>query len=163
MQEQGVVVPFIEHLGIEVHSMTGGHSELHFDPRAEHLNSFGVIHGGASMALLDAAMAAAARSYDPAFGVVTIEMKTTFMQAGDGRLIARGQLLHRTATMAFTQATITDEQGKICTQATGTFKYVRRLPLTNRKIQSLQSTETPSGALSNTLVVKVSDESQGLV
>jgi uncharacterized protein (TIGR00369 family) len=137
----GVAIPFIDHLGITLQHMAQGQSELHWSPQPEHLNSFGVAHGGASMTLLDATMAAAARSFDPSFGVVTIEMKTTFMQAGEGQLVARGQLLHRTATMAFTQATITDAQGRICTQATGTFKYVRRLPIAGRQIQRLRKTQ----------------------
>jgi uncharacterized protein (TIGR00369 family) len=85
------------------------------------------VHGGASMTLLDVAMAVAARSVSPEMGVVTIEMKTSFMQAAKGPLIAKGKLIHRTATMAFTEASIFDAEGKICSHATGTFKYVKRL------------------------------------
>jgi acyl-coenzyme A thioesterase PaaI-like protein len=73
--------------------------------------------------------AAAARSETPEIGVVTIEMKTTFMAPSVGPLIARGSLLHRTATMGFTEAKIYDAQERVCAHATGTFKYVkRRLP-----------------------------------
>ncbi len=61
-------------------------------------------------------------------GVVTIEMKTSFMQAARGKLKAQGRLIHRTATLAFTEATIFDAEGRVCAHATGTFKYVRRLP-----------------------------------
>jgi len=62
-------------------------------------------------------------------GVVTIEMKTSFMQPSVGPLVAKGRLMHRTATLAFTEGTIYDEQGRACAHATGTFKYVkRRLP-----------------------------------
>jgi len=31
--------------------------------------------------------------------------------------------------MAFTEATLFDEQGRACAHATGTFKYVKRLPV----------------------------------
>jgi uncharacterized protein (TIGR00369 family) len=56
-----------------------------------------VTHGGALMTLLDVAMATAARSANPDMGVVTIEMKTSFMQpAPSGPLVARGRLMHRT-------------------------------------------------------------------
>jgi uncharacterized protein (TIGR00369 family) len=61
-------------------------------------------------------------------GVVTIEMKTTFMQPARGRLSGKGRLMHRTPTMAFTEATIFDGEGRACAHATGTFKYVKRLP-----------------------------------
>jgi len=64
------------------------------------------------MTLLDVTMASAARSGTPELGVVTIEMKTSFMQPAVGALTAKGELMHRTATMAFTQATVYDANGK---------------------------------------------------
>jgi len=124
----GVRVPFIEHLGFELTRFEDGQSEIVYEPKPEHLNSFAVTHGGASMTLLDVSMATAARSVQQDMGVVTIEMKTSFMQAARGKLTARGHLMHRTATMAFTEATIYDEQGRACSHSTGTFKYVKRLP-----------------------------------
>ena len=65
-------------------------------------------------------------------GVVTIEMKTSFMRPAKvtpgGRLTAKGRLMHRTKSMAFTEGTIYDEAGLACAHATGTFKYVNRAP-----------------------------------
>jgi uncharacterized protein (TIGR00369 family) len=124
----GVRIPFVEHLGFTLERFEGGESELHYTPQPEHLNSFDVTHGGASMTLMDVAMATAARSVQPDMGVVTIEMKTSFMQAARGKLTAKGRLIHRTATLAFTEATIFDAEGRACAHATGTFKYVKRLP-----------------------------------
>jgi uncharacterized protein (TIGR00369 family) len=94
-------------LGFTLHKMEDGESELHFTPRPEHLNSFGVTHGGASMTLMDVTMAVAARSVDFDLGVVTIEMKTSFMQAANGPLVGKGVLLHRTGTMALPKAAST--------------------------------------------------------
>lgn len=124
----GVRIPFVEHLGFTLERFEGGESELHYTPQPEHLNSFDVTHGGASMTLMDVAMATAARSVQPDMGVVTIEMKTSFMQAARGKLTAKGRLIHRTATLAFTEAAIFDAEGRACAHATGTFKYVKRLP-----------------------------------
>ena len=121
-------IPFARHLGFELTKFEGGESEIIYTAKPEHLNTFDVTHGGACMTLLDVTMAAAARSVLPDMGVVTIEMKTTFMQAARGKLSGKGRLMHRTATMAFTEATIYDAEGKACAHATGTFKYVRRLP-----------------------------------
>ncbi len=125
----GVRIPFVEHLGFTLERFEDGESELHYEPRPEHLNSFAVTHGGATMTLMDVTMATAARSVQPDMGVVTIEMKTSFMQAARGRLTGKGRLIHRTATLAFTEATIYDAEGRPCSHATGTFKYVRRLPV----------------------------------
>jgi uncharacterized protein (TIGR00369 family) len=125
----GVKIPFVELLGFQLEKFEDGNSQLAFDPKPEHLNSFSVTHGGACMTFLDVTMAAAARSAQPDMGVVTIEMKTSFMQPARGKLTGKGRLMHRTATMAFTEATIYDAQGNPCAHATGTFKYVPRLPV----------------------------------
>ena len=124
----GADIPFVSHLGFRLHRMAGGESELHYEALSEHLNSFGVTHGGATMALLDVALATAARSDTPDFGVVTIEMKTSFMQPARGPLVAKGRLIHRTASIAFVEGTVLDAEGRVCSHATGTFKYVRRQP-----------------------------------
>jgi acyl-coenzyme A thioesterase PaaI-like protein len=56
-------------------------------------------------------------------------MKTSFMRPAVGPLQARGSVLRRTASFAFTEAKIYDAQERVCAHATGTFKYVkRRLP-----------------------------------
>ncbi len=120
----GTEIPFVSHLGFELLLFEGGESELAYEAKPEHLNSFGVTHGGATMTLMDVTMAVAARSVDKTMGAVTIEMKTSFMQAARGRLTARGKLLHRTRSMAFTEATLFDAEGRACAHATGTFKYV---------------------------------------
>ena len=125
----GVAIPFVDHLGFALKRFEGGFSELTFTPHAEHLNSFGVTHGGALMTLLDVTMAVAARSVQKEMGAVTIEMKTSFMQAARGPLTSKGRLIQRTATLAFTEATVLDASGRACAHATGTFKYARRLPI----------------------------------
>ena len=118
-------IPFASHLGLTIARMAGGKSEMHYAPAPEHLNTFDVTHGGATMTLLDVTMAAAARSVEPDMGAVTIEMKTTFMQPARGRLVARAELLHRTRSMAFLQASVFDADERLCSQATGTFRFVR--------------------------------------
>jgi uncharacterized protein (TIGR00369 family) len=134
-------IPFVEHLGFELIEFEAGQAQINYTPRPEHLNSFNVTHGGASMTLMDVVMAHAARSVAPEGGIVTIEMKTSFMQPAVGALVAKGRLIHRTATLAFTEATIYDAQGRVCSHATGTFKYVRRLP-TSAGVSSLNPIPT---------------------
>ena len=124
----GVEIPFVTLLGFALVRFEGGQSEILYTPAPEHLNSFQVTHGGASMTLLDVTMATAARSVVPDMGVVTIEMKTSFMQPARGPLRGVGQLLHRTKSMAFTEGRILDAEGRVCAHATGTFKYMRREP-----------------------------------
>jgi len=126
----GFPIPFVDHLGLTLEKFEGGQSELHYAPQPAHLNSFDVTHGGAVMTLLDVTMAQAARSVQPEMGVVTIEMKTSFMRpakvAPGQKLIARGALQHRTRSMAFTEGHVYDADGQLCAMSTGTFKYVAR-------------------------------------
>jgi uncharacterized protein (TIGR00369 family) len=121
-------IPFVETLGFELWQFGGGTAELRLNAQPGQMNSHGIAHGGVLMTLLDVAMAHAARGAytggdDP--GVVTVEMKTTFMRPTRGMLIARAKLLHQTPSFAFTEAGIYDEAGHLHAHATGTFKFVR--------------------------------------
>ena len=120
----GADIPFVKELGFTLHHMQSGTSELHFEARPEHMNSYAVTHGGATMTLLDVTLATAARSDTPDMGVVTIEMKTSFMHPARGPLVAKGRLLHRTRSLAFVEGAVYDAEGRVCSHATGTFKYV---------------------------------------
>ena len=145
MLDFGAEIPFVTHLGFVLEVFDGGESVIGYTPRTEHLNSFVVLHGGACMTLLDVTMATAARSVQKDMGVVTIEMKTSFMRPapGDGsKLTGRGRLIHRTATLAFTEATLSNAQGQACAHATGTFKYVRR------QVAPAGSADAPAGPIS---------------
>jgi len=141
-------IPFVEHLGFELQRFMGGEAEITVQLREELTNSWGVAHGGLTMTLLDVVMAHAARSpAEPGGeaqpGVVTIEMKTSFMRPGMGRLRARGKLLHRTASMAFCEGSVFSEDGTLAGHATATFKYMRGLPVGTggRRIQKLSASD----------------------
>lgn len=122
-------IPFIDDLGVDFVEAPPGEGcvVLQLEPR--HLNSLEVAHGGVLMTLLDVAMAVAGRSIDPeSRGGVTVEMKTTFVQAGlaGSRLTASGKAYHRSTTMTFCEGEIRDESGRLVAKATGTFKTLRR-------------------------------------
>jgi uncharacterized protein (TIGR00369 family) len=141
-----VRVPFVESLGLELHACAHGASELRVDLADAHMNSWEVAHGGVLMTMLDVAMATAARSdHLDGPGVATIEMKTSFVRPAEGELRALGKLLHRTSTLAFCEASVLDDTGELCAHATGTFKYLRKLPSRGRSVKPLQRThqDTP--------------------
>ncbi len=141
-----VRIPFAELLGLELVRFEADEAELALPLREELCNSWSVAHGGVTMTLLDVAMAHAARSpgADGAVdssGVVTIEMKTTFMRPGEGRLVAKGRRLHRTPSLAFCEAVVTGGDGKLVAQATGTFKYLRALAVGGKRVQRLNASD----------------------
>ena len=130
-------IPFVEELDFQLWAFGDGKAELRLDIAERHTNSYSVAHGGVLMTLLDVAMAHAARSThgDDGPGVVTIEMKTSFLRAAEGQLAAHGTLLHRTTTMAFTEGRIVDAAGQLCAHATATFKFIRALPTAARSLK----------------------------
>lgn len=137
-------IPFVEELGLELWAFADGKAEVRVDLREAHLNSWEVAHGGVLMTLLDVAMAHAARSVnsrapDHGPGVATVEMKTSFMRPAEGLLRAQAGLLHHTATMAFTEGSVLDAQGRLCAHATATFKYLRALPTGGRHAKTLRA------------------------
>lgn len=142
-----VHIPFVEQLGFELLSLGDGEAEIAVTLREDLCNSFGVAHGGLTMTLLDVALAHAARSVhrdQPGFGpgVVTVEMKTSFMQPGLGRLRAHGRLLHKSSSLAFCEGSVyAGDSTKPCAHATATFMYLRALPTSGRDIKSLQRRE----------------------
>jgi uncharacterized protein (TIGR00369 family) len=136
-----VHIPFVELLGCELQFYDGGQSEITLNLlHDQHTNSFGVAHGGVLMTLLDVAMAHAARSKtkhlpDGGPGLVTIEMKTSFMRPGLGLLKAQGSVLQSTAKMAFCEGRVIDAQGQLCAHATATFKFLRALPISGKEVR----------------------------
>jgi uncharacterized protein (TIGR00369 family) len=139
-------IPFVEQLGLELHKFEHGQAEVQVDLSTAHHNAWDVAHGGVLMTLLDVAMAHAARSIHAAEpghgpGVVTVEMKTSFMRPAEGRLTARATLLHRSTTMAFCEGSVFDAEQRLCTHATGTFKYLRKLPTQGRRVKPLRHPE----------------------
>jgi uncharacterized protein (TIGR00369 family) len=135
-----VHIPFVELLGFELIRFEHGEAEIAMQLREEFTNSWGVAHGGVSMTILDVVMAHAARSpgadsVAESSGVVTVEMKTSFLRPGLGRLVGTGKRLHRTASMAFCEASLVDGEGQLIAHATGTFKYLKGLPAGGKRIQ----------------------------
>ncbi|MDH5540527.1 MAG: PaaI family thioesterase [Rhizobacter sp.] len=152
-----VRIPFVEALGFELLRFDNGQAEIAMTPKDEHLNSWSVLHGGVAMTLLDVAMAHAARSVgvfgnladapegaasppDPR-GVVTVEMKTSFMRPGVGRVIAHGKVLTQTHTLAFCEGSLLDAKGVLVAHATGTFKYLKALPVGKRQLKRLNASD----------------------
>ena len=120
-----IVVPFVEHLGMQLLEKGDGHVLIRLDPRPEHMNSWNGVHGGVLMTLLDAALSSAARSLDPAcIGATTVEMKTNFLSAASGPVIAEGFAQRTGRSLIFSEGEASDPGGKVLAKASGTFKLI---------------------------------------
>jgi uncharacterized protein (TIGR00369 family) len=118
-------VPFVEHLGIRIIDKGGGVVRLRLDPRQEFDNSWGSVHGGVLMTLLDVALASAGRSLDPACnGALTVEIKINFISAAVGPVLAEGRAQRAGRSLIFSEGELRSEAGTLLAKATGTFKLL---------------------------------------
>ena len=122
----GRKLPFAKYLGIRLISKGGGKARLELDVRPELMNSWDAVHGGATMTLLDIALAVALRSLDAAEkGAITVELKVNFVGPGLGTLVADGRCVHAGKTVAFCEGEVHDASGKLVATASGTFMLRR--------------------------------------
>jgi uncharacterized protein (TIGR00369 family) len=118
----GRKIPFATHLGIQLVENGNGRTVLMLDVRPELMNRFDVAHGGVVMTLLDVAMAIATHSLDPqADGVITVEMKTSFIGAATGTVTVEGRCLHLGKSVAFCEGRAMNADGRLAATASGTF------------------------------------------
>ncbi|MFZ6862535.1 PaaI family thioesterase [Undibacterium sp. Ji67W] len=129
-QPSPILNPFLHDLGVEFLEMENGTARLSLDLTEKHMNIWQITHGGVIMTLLDVVMAMAGRSlHEDLKGVVTVEMKTSFLQPGGvvgGRIEARGKAFYQSTTMCFCEGEVWNGD-RLIAKAMGTFKYLRRL------------------------------------
>ena len=118
-------VPFMKLLGVRREFSQGGRARLVVDARPELENLIHAMHGGVVATLVDVVMASAAVSkIDFTRTAVTINLNTSYLQPGRGRLIADGEVLDTCDDVVQCQAIVTDEGGRIVARAAGSFRYL---------------------------------------
>jgi uncharacterized protein (TIGR00369 family) len=106
---------------LEVRSVEG-FVRMSYDIGLEFTNPSGSIQGGIVAALLDdaAAFAVIIKSGQPVF-VASLELKTSFFSAAKpGLLYAEARVVKLGKTVAFTEADLTDTEGKLLARMTTT-------------------------------------------
>jgi uncharacterized protein (TIGR00369 family) len=121
-------IPFLSHLKILTEALDKGSARLSL-PVEKHLtNSLGSVHGGVIMSLLDVALCTAARTLHPeSVGVITINMSTSFIDAGSGaRLYADARVLKDGRSMSFVEAEAKNEDGTLVAKAVATVRVLKK-------------------------------------
>lgn len=118
-------VPFLVYLGVKVDSMEPGHAVLSLEPKPEHYNSWGAVHGGVIMTLLDVCMAIAGRAYDPHnLSGVTVDMANSFISPGRGKQIAIGRVVAQSTTLWRCEGEVRNAaDDSLVARSMGTFKF----------------------------------------
>jgi uncharacterized protein (TIGR00369 family) len=107
-------------LGSSVVSAREGEVEIEMQAEPHHLNLQGLVHGGVIATLLDSA---AGMSVKTRIGEdrrhVTAQLNVNYLSpAQPGRLVARGTAVRVGVSIAFAEAEVTDERGRVVARAT---------------------------------------------
>ena len=96
-----------------------------YEPREEHYNLLGAVHGGILTTVLDTVMGCAVSSkLEPGIAPVTIELKTSFVHPvtlGSGVLRAEGSVVHPGSRVATAEARLEGEDGTLYAHASSTW------------------------------------------
>ena len=121
----GIEIPFIEKMAMDVEKISEDLVHVHLDLQPWQCNSFGVAHGGVMMTLLDFAMAMAAKvKHGHLGGAMTIDMSTSFIKGGKGKMVVHGTVLKAGKSIQFCEASAYDASGDLLAKSIGTFKLV---------------------------------------
>ncbi len=95
----------------------------------EHMNPYGVVHGGIVYTLVDYAMGGAlVTRLAPGERCATLEIKINYLAtASSGKIRADATLIDRTTRIAVLEARVVADDGRLISVATGTF-YIQSAP-----------------------------------
>jgi uncharacterized protein (TIGR00369 family) len=116
--------PVAELVGFRPTFVSPGLVVFAYEPREEHYNPLGSVHGGIVTTVLDTAMGCAVQS-ELAAGVhyTTVELKTSFVRPvtlASGPLRAEGRLVHGGSRLLTAEARLADPDGRLYAHATST-------------------------------------------
>jgi uncharacterized protein (TIGR00369 family) len=109
-------------MGMELVRAEPGRVEIALDATDHHLNLQGLLHGGMIATLADTATGLAVRSMVPAGRRhATVQLAVHYLRPGaPGRVTAVGTTVRVGSSIAYAEADVTDERGRLLARATAT-------------------------------------------
>lgn len=118
-------VAFTRWLGVQRAYSKDGRARLTIESRPELENVIHAIHGGVVLTLMDVVMASAAVSLvDFHKTAVTLNLNSSFVRPGRGRLVADGEVLKTLDGVILCQAEVRDETDEVVARGMGSFRYL---------------------------------------
>jgi uncharacterized protein (TIGR00369 family) len=114
--------PYFELLSMSLKSLSNGESLLEMELNQNHLQPYGVIHGGVAASLIDAAAFwAVYSSVEDDVGLTTVELKLNYLAtASKGSLVAKGRCIKAGKKLCLGEATIENGEGGLVAHGTST-------------------------------------------
>lgn len=115
---------FVAEMGAVITDAESGRAVVSLDIQQQHLNANNVVQGGVMFTLADFACAVAANADEIAF--VSADGTISYLNAGTGKkLIADAKVIKTGKTLAFCEAELTDENGRLIAKASFTMCRVK--------------------------------------
>ncbi len=123
------VMPFSQHLGMELEDVSDGYAKLRLHFKKENSTVGNALHGGAIASLIDTtgAMAAwtTAEIATPRYFGSTVGVNVNFLSGAIGEdVLAEGRILKRGKEIIYTDVRATNEAGKLLAQGTVVYRIV---------------------------------------
>lgn len=117
-----------ETIGARIAEVEAGRVVVELDASARHRHEGGVVQGGIITQIADAAMGMSLLTQqDEGMANITVELKINFMRSVvEGRIRAIGRVVDMRRTLLFSEADVTDEEGRLVAHATSTCLAVSR-------------------------------------
>jgi uncharacterized protein (TIGR00369 family) len=115
--------PYFQLLNMRVMEMGVAYSVVEINLARQHLQPFGIVHGGALASLIESATSWAVfyEIEDEGAGVTTVDLKLNYLApATAGRVIAKGRRIKLGRTLGYAEATVTSGGGEILAHGTST-------------------------------------------
>jgi uncharacterized protein (TIGR00369 family) len=117
-----------ETMGFTLVEANAGHVVFEARPGRQFYNPLNIVHGGYAAAMLDSACGCAVRTkLSAGQNLVTLELKISYhkaITAETGPVRATGRVLSIGRRIAFSEARLTDEAGKLYASATSTIMVI---------------------------------------
>ena len=120
---QTAASPYWKHLTIEVVSAEAGEAVVTLEIKEEHMQAYGVVHGGALASLVDCGIGAAVQSILKEHeGSSTTNLQIIYARpAKEGLLTAEAKLIRQGRTMVHGDCRVVDESGELVVHGTASF------------------------------------------
>jgi len=116
---------FWDYLGCRAVEVSELRTAIALDVEPKHLNPMNIVHGGVLSSLIDNAMGLAVMRAHPGKRTVTTNLNVHFVASlGLGTLTTTATVLHETRSTVTVQASVVDQDGKLGTIGTGSFRLL---------------------------------------
>jgi uncharacterized protein (TIGR00369 family) len=114
--------PFPRHISMRLIAVETDHAEMELDSGPNHMQPFGIVHGGAIASLIDTTTFwSAFMRVEEDCGMVNIDLKLNYLQAvTDGTLYAAGRCIRAGRSISYTEASIRNGAGELVAHGTST-------------------------------------------